>query len=400
MRKFKILVSHYAIIDKEGFGRTFMLAKELAFNGNQVTLITDLPANSFIFPYKKELRDGVEIFAFPDIIPDSFRRIGFGILALILKSIFVLTHRFDIVHGDNGHRPSSGFPCKLNRLFYKSIYVTEWWDFFGRGGQYNDLKGIKKYTKGIYDLLTEVQDKKKANFVVVLSQSMKVRAEKAGIPSEKLEIIHGGCDTRSITYIDNTHKKSEYNINPDAITFGFIGMNEGEFFDIVPFIKAINQVKHSLKVNWFTTGRKLSEKIKSEHNIGQELIEFGWVDYNRYSDIISCADVFVLTQCDNLCNQTRWPNKIGDYLAAGRIILTNPVGDIRYLAEKYPESIISCNFTESSIVEQIKKINHRRKEIINIGKMNRMIAENELSWNHKAIQLENIYNRVSLKIHD
>ena len=65
----KILFSHYAIIDKEGFGRSFMLAKEMAILGNEVTFLTSLSQSEFVFPYKKEIRDDVLIIAFPDIVP-------------------------------------------------------------------------------------------------------------------------------------------------------------------------------------------------------------------------------------------------------------------------------------------------------------------------------------------
>ena len=81
----KILLSNYAILDNAGFARSFMLAKELEILGNEVTFLNILPSNKFVFPYKKEIRDGVTIIAFPYIIPNSFRRTGFGLLSFLLK---------------------------------------------------------------------------------------------------------------------------------------------------------------------------------------------------------------------------------------------------------------------------------------------------------------------------
>ena len=49
----KILFSNYGILDKEGFARIFMLAKELVALNNEVTFLTTLPSKYFIFPYKQ-----------------------------------------------------------------------------------------------------------------------------------------------------------------------------------------------------------------------------------------------------------------------------------------------------------------------------------------------------------
>ncbi len=88
------------------------------------------------------------------------------------------------------------------------------------------------------------------------------------------------------------------------------------------------ELRNEKKITWFTTGRKLSQETKQKYNIGNELYEFGWVDYKIYSEVLSCADLFLLLQKDNNINKARWPNKVGDYLAAGRPILVNKMGEL------------------------------------------------------------------------
>ena len=99
------------MIDKEGFGRTFSLAKEVALMNNEVVLITTQPFKEFKFPFKEEIRDSVKIISFPDILPSNFRRTGFGIFSAFLKVLYLIKHhKYDIVHSDTGHRPSAAFP--------------------------------------------------------------------------------------------------------------------------------------------------------------------------------------------------------------------------------------------------------------------------------------------------
>jgi len=132
----KILFCHFGIKDKSGFGRTFMLASGLAALGNNVTFLTN-QNGGFKFPYRSEMRDGVSIISFPDILPDRILQLGFGSISIILKIIYVANKKFDIVHSDD-HRLSAAFPCLWNRLIHNSKYISEWWDFFGRGGQYEN----------------------------------------------------------------------------------------------------------------------------------------------------------------------------------------------------------------------------------------------------------------------
>jgi len=387
----RVLFCHYAVVNKEGFGRTFMLARELAFKGHNVTLLTVFPAGSRkIFP-ETEIRDKVRLVIFPDVLPDFLRRTGFGVLSLFLKFFYVSNKPFDVVHADNGHRPSGGWPARLNRRLYRSVYVTEWWDFFGKGGQFDDLSFVKKITKGYYDRLSEVADKRNADFVVTLSEAMKVRAIELGIPNSKLRVINGGSDVRRIEYIAHTRARERFGIPRDAIVFGFIGMNEGEFNDLIPFVEAVRMLKNKLPIVWFTTGRPLSVALKKQYEIGEELIELGWLDYEKYSEAISCADVFLLTQIDNSLNKTRWPNKVGDYLAAGRIILTNPVGDIAHFIRYYPDVFVNCGFSSQSVADEIMRIYSIKNNLIALGQRARELAENAMSWTSKADELESIY---------
>jgi len=393
----RILFSNYALLDKTGFGRSFMLARELAIIGNKVTFLTGLPSNKFIFPYKKEVRDGVLIIAFPDIVPNFMRRTGFGLLSFVFKLFYVFINKYDIYHADVGHRPCGGIPILLKKQFKDIVYVSEWYNYYGKGGQYDSKKGIKKYTHGAYDLFFEIKDKKIADGVVCLSSAMAERANKEGISEDHLSIINGGADVKSIYFQKHSTNKVKFNIDNSSLTFGFIGMNVGQLKDIMPLIEALNEL--SLKSEFFkkstliTTGRFLPKRVKEELDLKFKLKEFGWVDYEVYSEILSCVDIFVLLQEPNLDNRTRWPNRLGDYIAAGRKTLINPYGDTRSLVGKYKELFIEVDFSKETIKRNLAEV-IQNEEIYSDREVIRKIAEEELSWNQKAKQLLNFYNKL------
>jgi len=388
-----ILFSHYAIIDKQGFGRSFMLARELVSLGNQVTFLTTQPSGQFSFPYREENRDGVRLIVFSEIVPDFMRRTGFGFLSVLLKTIYLFFNNYDIYHADVGHRPSGGLPIIIKKCFIKIVYVSEWWDHFGKGGQFDNKKGIKKITHGYYDLLFEVCEKKIADGIICLSSGMFERAISLGLGAEKLIIITGGADTKAIKFFTSSSKKEKHGIPKNSISFCFVGMNDGELNDILPFIKAINKLKNkNIEVTWFTTGNRISSTLKKKHEIGSELIEFGWVDYNKYSEILSCADAFILLQRENIKSYTRWPNKMGDYLAAARPILINPYGETETLVNTQKDFFLITKYDTDHIYETISNFVQKRNSQINISI--RSFAENEYSWQHKARQLIEFYNYI------
>ena len=170
-------------------------------------------------------------------------------------------------------------------------------------------------------------------------------------------------------------------------------MNEGEVLDLEPFFKAISKKDFSLNINIFTTGRKLSQQTLDKFSLGDNFIEFGWVDYAAYPEILSCADVFLLLQKNISTNVARWPNKAGDYFAAGRPILTNVVGDIGEIAKQNPAVFYLADWTEESISARILEIHNQKPDISRFQKIREFA--NTHSWHNKATELENFYKSIS-----
>lgn len=388
--KLKILYSHYGRKDREGWGPIYMRARELAALGHTTTLLTTQMAG-YVFPYEREVRDGVVLLSFPDVVPSSMRKGGIGPLSTLLKSLYALSHECHFVHSDSGHRPAAGVPCVVNRFFRASRYISEWTDYFGKGGIQDSLPWWYRATLGRYDTWTEVHHRKKADGVVALSEYTKARAMQNGIEERRILVLHGGADTRGIRSIPDTYNRWKFGLPEDSLTFGFVGMNEGELQDLEPFLRAVNALKNRYKINWFSTDRHLSEKTKSKYKMGEEFREFGWIPCEDYAELLSCADVFILLLQDNAVNRARWPNKLGDYLAAGRPVLANPVGEINPYIRRFPESFIAVDWTKESIENTIVNLIPKREQLVAEGMASRRIAEHHLSWTIQAKHLESFY---------
>jgi len=393
----KILFSHFGIKNKGGFGRTFMLAQGLAI-ANDVYLFT-LQEKGFTLPYQFEVRNNVKILAFPEFIPTKFKKMGYGLFSIFLKFIYILKLKFNVVISDSGHRPSSGFPCYFSKFIYKSYYISEWWDFYGEGGQYDEKSSLFKLFLGRYEKWEEIHNKKKADFIIVLSEKMRERAIQIGIRPEKILKIHGGSNTLYLKSKSVQNIRKNYNILETEFVFGYIGMGESEINDLKIFLSAL--VEFSLthpQIKLITFGQKISKETKEKYCLNNLIIEHGYVNFYLDSDILTIPDIYVLIKNINITNEYGWPNKFGDYLALGKPVMLNLYGELQEFYNLYPHGLFITKNNHIDIYNTLKYIvSQSKKNLYKMGEYNRWVAENYYSWNIQALKIQEIIN-INLKL--
>ncbi len=389
MEQLSILISHTSVYKKSGWGRIFPLAVGLVKQGNNVTILTTNPHYSFL---TKEITvENVKIIIYPEIIPSRVSRMGFGLLSLLLKVFHVLFHKYDVVQSDNGHRPLSGLPCRIHKWRFGSVYVAEWWDWYGKGGQYDNKNEFFKFFFGRYELKWEVNDKKVADGVVVLSEVLRLRAEQF---KEKNRIvkIHGGADVSLIPFVkDNLNLKKKYNIDKDILTFGYISLRNSNIKEFNPLLKAMSKfdVSSKIKILVFGDSSKLIDQIPIVHQ--DKFVFFGWIDYSTDFEKLQCVDVFFLFKEETLMTKAGWPNCLGDYLACGRPVLIHAVGETEEFVKQYPYGFIETSGNEDDVYAKIQQLLINKRGYIGKGDAIRKLAEDVVSWDSKSKELYDFY---------
>lgn len=396
---YRILFSHYSLVDGGdacGFTRSIALAIGLANLGHDITFIT-MQRNTYKFPFKIYNRGNVKVYAFFEIFPYRFRKSGIGPISTFLKCIFILFKKFDIVHSDMGHRPASGLPCLLHRYLFKSIYISEWWEYFGIGGIYDDMPKWHKETIGRFDNIFEIKNKLCADGVVAISHELVRKAVNHGVKINNITILNGGSDTEKILFYEsNNNYKKIFNLDKNLSWIGLVGFNKTEIENQNIILKAIVKINSDEeKIGIFTTGSILSYDEIIELGFTTRLFrQFGWIDYSEYSKLLSCADAFSIVLKNNLRNNARYPNKLGDYIAAGKPIIANPVGEVKYYIDKYPEVFYKVDEYAVDHVEYLilKLYNKIRTNNIDHRMIRNIAIEN--SWQNRATELSVFYNSI------
>lgn len=382
------------VVDGPNFQRSFQLAKGIVKRGDQVwMLVTTKSGVAF-----EECRDGVNLVAFSDPFPGQIRKGGGSPMEIVGRILWMIGKKFDVVVSDCGFRPTTYIPSRFYRAFNNVPYVCEWWDWIGRGGQYERKSKLYQNTLGLVDNYFESADKRTADGVVALSECLRDRAIELGLSAGRTCIVHGGSDVSGRFTWPKSEARSSLGIGEKAFVVGFAGMDSQEVENLVPFLEVIHDLKGRGEFCWFSTGGSLRDDIRAKFSVGEEYREFGWVDYETYKKCLCAADVLLLTQEDTLLNRARWPNKLGDYLAAGRLVLATRVGDIVRLSEEFPSiGIEYVNWSSGDILNALNRLRLDLSSTEERGLANAKYAVDNLSWDRKAMELGEFLEQVRIR---
>lgn len=383
----RILYAHTGIEGKSGWGRVFYMARGLADLGHDVTLLTINPKTSF-FKIKTITYKGVKIKVFPDFFPSKFKTSGFAIWSTFLKILYAFFSKFDICIAACGHRPAA-LPCKINRIIHHSLYYSEWWDFYGKGG-YNERHS--RFFKLLYSKIecyNEIADKRKANAVIVLSSFMKKRAIECGIDEKKIFIVPGGSIIDDIKPLFPKLTKNKQ----DKIKISYIGVTNTEIDLLTPFINALKDNELKTKFRLILYGSPISAKKWDELGLS-EIADFrGWLDYEKNISSLNDIDIFLQLLPDNNISKAGWPNKLGDYLAIGKPIIISPYGDITKFIEGQ-KGFFKVEYNKESIFKTLQQITlTSTKQLYDMGISNYELAKS-ISWKNRAKIIEQITEKI------
>ena len=385
-----VLISSISIKDQPTgvFSRSFNLAKGLVREGNKVTLLTTDTRRSIF--YRTEERNGVKIVSFPIVTSLKINRFGYSVFNSLLRLYYIIFKKYDIVHADQ-HRPVSFIVCYIYRLFYHDAFlICDWQDVFGRTGMYDYKSKIWKLSVGPFDNLLEIFSIKNSDAIIVLSEALYKQLQIRG-KDKNIYKLWGGGDTDSIkfpkSYIHNRHK---FNINPDEFVIIFAGLQTLDYENNIKIFKVLKELRNrGLKIVLAKTGRNFSPSFIKKNEIGDEIIEVGYIKKSEYGDFLSCANVFMLVQIPNTNNLSRWPNVIGDYLFAGRPIIMDPIGELIELKEIFPAAVLDINHDdEKELIVELTNIYGNSNEFIKSYEIIADYAEIYFSWTKsKRIEL-------------
>ncbi len=369
------------------FMRVFPLARELARLGHTVTVLASrTPPGG---PRLDETRDGVRVIQQPDPLPERLRHGGLSPFDLLGRTIHALRERYDLVHCFN-HRPGASIPALLAQRRWHIPLVYDWADLWGRGGIADMRSALSRQTLGRLDAYAERRLAHLADAVTVISSDLGAYAREVGVPAGRIHTLPVGADVESIRPMPKAAVREKYQLPPDAPIVVHIGFAPYDADLLAGTFVSLARLHPAVIL--LTSGRLPASVVESLEREGlrHHLRDLGVVPHERLGEVLACGDVMILPYSNTSINRHRYPNRLGDYLAAGRPVVTNPTGDVGDLVIREGLGLVAEEDPER-FAGAIRSLLEQPVLCEEMGRRARALAEGPLSWRAMAGRLDAIY---------
>lgn len=345
--------------------RVTMVSGSNVFSGNATRILN----------LSKHIPNVKLIFSPPrkDIDNARFAHFSNRALSIVEKSLKMLFDTSKLIHCFKT-LPTSGTPSFIGKLKGKPL-IVDWDDFEGFGG-FADQDPFP------YNYMADRFEKwivRRADALTTVSPFLEKRARELGFENP-IYFIPNGADTEGIKY--------SFPENKGGLKLLFIGLlHKSSDLDLV--IRGMVYLKKAkLTVVGDGPRRKEFEMLAKKLNL--ENIEFTKMkDREEVKKHLYASDVALMPFVDNISNRSRSPVKLGEYLAAGKPVVTNNVGIMGMVIKNGKNGIITKDNPED-FAEGIKKLEDpklRRKISVNARK-----TAEEYSWKNIASKLSEVYS--------
>jgi glycosyltransferase involved in cell wall biosynthesis len=229
------------------------------------------------------------------------------------------------------------------------------------------------------ELLLEEGTKRRSDGVTAICTALWERALALGIPRERLLYLPSGADIDLIKPLDRGKMRDRYGITRGITLVGYISANLIDADMMLEAIACVFAQRGDCRLLFLGPDRGWHRDMAIRLGIDDRIIWTGIQPYGRIAEFLACVDIMALPMRDNIANRGRWPNRIGEHMAAGRATVACAVGDMERLMTAERIGILSRP-NEDDFAEKILALLEDRRGAEELGRHAREIAETKYSW--------------------
>lgn len=383
------------------FFRAFQLAKQLVRGGHRVVMM--LISGGEKYRVRRYDREGVWIIECPHFQPFiSDKEDGWGPPDILFRCIYGLTHRIDVVVAF-GHKPDIAIPALLLKYLKGATLIADWCDLWGEGGIFTH-RGLlaPRWWWSLPDrILVRLETflerfiVRRADGVTVICTMLEGMARERGAAADRVLLLRSGCDGEGIKPMEKGAARRDLGL-PDGPVIEYMGNYLQESGLLARAFERISSIRDDVRL--LIVGPRLPDVPEGEAARlpeGQRRLRelssraggrIAWTGQKSYAELPAClaaADILLLPMEDTALERGRWPNKVSDYLAAGRSIAATDVGDAGAFIRERGCGIVTPPDGEAFSRAVLDALGDPGL-LDRLGANSRRVAEGELSWESVA----------------
>ena len=324
----RILILNHNDRDKGTYFRCFSLGKNLVKVGHDVVL-SCLNTDGSLFRTATEFIDGVKLVLVPGQFgSSSIRELPFHFFRAVLNIKMTLLGKFDAVYAFNVASPTTGIPIVILKLLKKvGIFSGEILvdsdDLWGRGGltSIDGKGGLAVWVAGFMETKIPLL----ADKVTIVSHFLKDMLIKAGVDPDKAFIVPNGADVSGPYFADTTFPRAELGLPADKPILCFVGRALWVFDYLLAALSIVVRKKPDTLIVYISPLQDTHMKAIQQLGLSSNFICPGVQPHDVVCKYLSAADVLLLPRMRNGIEQANFPGRLGDYLAAGRPIVSTAI---------------------------------------------------------------------------
>ena len=379
---------NHNVIWRSTFYRAFYLGRELVRRGHEVTIAT--VSADRIFRAREHQVEGVHVVETPDL-GLGLARTGWDPWDALWRCLRFAREDFAVVHGFDC-RPVVLAPSLALQRFRQAPWVSDWADAWaGHGGAISQRKSwIGRVAFRPVETWLEEGFRHGAAAVTVTSRLLRERALALGLEEARVHYLPSGANVRTVSVRDQAECRRSLRLPLEPPTACFVGWVQ---YDLDLAVRAFALARSRVPdARLLLVGPRspAAHRLAQQLGVSDAIHDFGSVPFAEVPTFLGAADVLLLPVSDNLMNRARGPIKLGDYLAAGRAILANPVGDLVEVFERDEVGLLAPD-TSEGYGSGLADLLGDRQRCLRLGRRAREVAETRYAWSHLAPRLEMVY---------
>lgn len=397
-----LLIVHQNFVDHQhpGGTRHLELAKHLVRQGHQCTIVAGsvdfltgrpLPRESFEI-------DGVKIrraYAFPTLHHSYLGRV-LSYLCFMITSVWesLCAGKLDVVMGTSPpifQLPSAWLVALLRRRPFV-LEVRDLWPAFAIE------TGVVKNRYVIW--LAERIEKffyRRASWVIANSPGFREHLLNRGVATNRLTIIPNGVETAMFDpNLDGSSIRDQLGLAHDfVVTYaGALGRSN----DLETIVKSAERLKDQADIKFLLVGggKELPQLRQQLEQMNLENVVLGgYFPKEQMPEVLAASNVCLATLMNLEMFRTTYPNKVFDYMAAGRPTVLAIDGVIREVIESAEGGTYVEPGDDEGVAAAIVNYRDNPELVSRHGQNARLYAEQHFERSEQADLLQSVMERVS-----
>ncbi|MCB0158658.1 MAG: glycosyltransferase family 4 protein [Caldilineaceae bacterium] len=335
-----LLLTHGRAWESGTFVRALSLGKALAALGHAVTLLS-ARRDAGRAPLCTEL-DGVRTVQMPGLLAARVRGGGLSPDELLARLRFLHGQAFDVIHCFE-HRPTVALSARFLCRNDHAVLVRDWADLWGANGYADSRSFLMRHLLGKVDHYGERAFTRRADGVTVISRYLHAETLRLGVDPDRICYLPVGATPPAVPPPDKATARRQLGLPVARHLLLYIGIYHHDIEMLIAMLPHLLAQAPDAQLVLVGPGLLHTVARLEAAGLGDHVLHVGQIAHAELGAWLAAGDVMLLPYVNNVVNVARFPQRFGDYIAAGRPIVTNPTGDLGALVRAQGIGVLAAD---------------------------------------------------------